>query len=505
MLQTCIDVNWVSLRNHSCDKMQRIIDVIYFLLLALFLLACKSGETERVGESRAPNVLFLTVDDMNGWNTRNEYPAVQMPHFDRLKVEAYNFTNAICPAPVCVPSRAAFFSGIAPHKTGAYYNGCDPWRRSELLRKAETIPECFKRNGYETFGRGKIFHAKLEAWREEAMFDNRPIYKGGFGPFGEETDWVGGKGKFQSVTAWDGPDSDFPDVKNADATIQFLQQSHEKPFFCYLGLWRPHTPYTAPKRFFDLYEEQEVTYPKGWKEGDADDIPPMGQDLIDSLHFFGVDMAERRETFKRMIYGYLATMSFADWSIGRVLEALDKSPYADNTIVIVASDNGYHMGEKEKWQKGTLWELSAYSPLLIRLPSGQAMELSHTVSLMDIYPTLIEYCQLDGPEHELDGKSLLSLLDDPTEKRQPSFMTFGEEYSSVYDGQYRYIRYPDGTEELYDHQLDPHEWNNIAKDANRAIMDRLATSIPEKFQEILGGRTEAAQKVRGLPNKVGGT
>ncbi|MEZ5038739.1 MAG: sulfatase [Saprospiraceae bacterium] len=473
--------------------------------LLLLCSACNNPKPSSEDQSQKFNVLFLTVDDMNGWNTRNEYPAVKMPYFDKFKKEACNFTKNICPAPVCVPSRAAFFSGIAPHKTGAYYNGCDPWRRSELLRQAETIPECFKRNGYETFGRGKIFHAQLEEGREEAMFDNRPIYKGGFGPFAEREDWVGGKGQFQSVKAWEGPDSDFPDVKNADAAIEFLQQNHDKPFFCYLGLWRPHTPYTAPKRFFELYEESAVTYPTGWKEGDLDDIPTMGLDLVDSLSFFGTDLPSKRETFKRMIYGYLATMSFADWSVGRVIAALDNSPYADNTIVVVASDNGYHMGEKEKWQKGTLWELSAYSPLLIRLPGGSALELPQTVSLMDIYPTLIELCHLTPPKQPLDGESLMAIIRDPSAKRAPSFMTYGEAYSSVLDGQYRYIRYPDGTEELYDHAIDPHEWDNLATPTNRPTMDRLAKFIPAEFAEMLGGRTEAAQKIPGLPKQVGGT
>lgn len=477
------------------------------LLAAVGLLVpagCALKKTATSTPGDRPNVLFITVDDMNGWGVKQAYPQVKMPYFEQLKAQSANFTKAVCPAPVCVPSRAAFFSGIASYRTGAYYNGCDPWRRSDLLRKVETIPECLKRNGYTTFGRGKIFHAQLEAGREEAMFDNRPIYKGGFGPFGPEASWVGGQGKFQSVAPWDGPDEDFPDVVNADAAIDFLQQAHDKPFFCYLGLWRPHTPYTAPRRFFELYDPEQLPYPAGFQEGDIEDIPQMGRDLIDSLGFFGATMAERRETFRQMIYGYAATSAFADWSVGRVIEALDRSPFAGNTIVVIASDNGYHMGEKDKWQKGTLWELSAYSPLLIRLPGGQTMELPHTVNLLDIYPTLIDYCRLDPPEHQLDGQSLLPLIARPDQKRAPSFMTYGADYASVYDGRYRYIRYPDGSEELYDHDQDPHEWNNLASTKNRKLMDRLAKTIPPNFAESLGGRTEAQQKVKGIPKGSGG-
>ncbi len=480
-------------------------NLLFLLLVWLLIFGCTSPKDDKLPSTVSPNVLFITVDDMNNWGVKNYYPAVKMPYFEAIKGEAVNFTKAVCSAPVCVPSRAGFMSGIANYRSGAYYNGCDPWRRSPLLREAETIPECFKRNGYTTFGRGKIFHAKLEAGREEAMFDNRPIFKGGFGPFGEEASWVGGQGKFQSVKAWEGPDTDFPDVQNADAAIAFLQQAHAAPFFCYLGLWRPHTPYTAPKRFFDLYDEADLPYPAGYLEGDQADVPEMGRDLIDSLGFFGKTMEERRENFKRIIYGYAATSSFADWSVGRVIEALDQSPYAANTIVVIASDNGYHMGEKDKWQKGTLWEMSAYSPLLIRLPQGKKMELRHTVSLLDIYPTLIDYCQLEAPAHQLDGTSLLPLIDDPTLARDPSFMTYGENYSSVYDGHYRYIRYPDGSEELYDHRKDPYEWDNIAKEEYREVMQNLSKSIPATFAPMLGGRTEAQQKIKGLPMMPGGT
>ena len=162
--------------------------LLFLTVIGVFfnlVFSCKQEKKQDVVEvAQKPNVLFITVDDMNGWGVKNQYPLVKMPYFDKLKSESFNFTKTICPSPVCVPSRAAFFSGVAPHRSGAYYNGCDPWQRSEILKTVETMPECFKRNGYTTFGRGKIFHAQMTEGREEAMFDNRPIYKGGFGPFG---------------------------------------------------------------------------------------------------------------------------------------------------------------------------------------------------------------------------------------------------------------------------------------------------------------------------------
>ncbi|MCC4211282.1 sulfatase [Leeuwenhoekiella parthenopeia] len=460
------------------------------LLLILIMAGCKKNVAEQESWQH-PNVLFINVDDMNGWGPKDLYKEVRTPYLDKLRDQSVNFTNAVCASPVCVPSRAAFFSGVAPHKTGVYYNGSDPWRRSDILAKVESMPECFKRNGYETFGRGKIFHSKLQDGREEAMFDNRPIYKGGFGPFAEEGFWVGGKSQFQSVKAWEGPDSDFPDVNNSDAAIEFLQQAHDSAFFCYLGFWRQHTPYTAPKRFFDLYDASDVHLPVSYKEGDLEDIPLIGRALVDSLDLFGESLERRHETFKQMIRGYLATTSFADWSVGRVIDALDASAYSKNTIVIVASDNGYHMGEKEKWQKGTLWELSAYSPLLIRLPNGKSMELDQTVSLMDIYPTLIDYCRLRKPEHKIDGESLLKYIENPKLKSSPSIMTYGEGFVSVGDGHYRYIQYPDGSSELYDHRVDPFEWDNVTNDPNnQKIIMRLKKEIPKEFARSLGGRTE---------------
>lgn len=477
--------------------MKSSLNPILALVLLLDLTGCRQAPQNY--NQLKPNVLFIMVDDMNGWGVKDLYPKIQMPSFKKLRGEAYNFTKSICPSPVCVPSRAALFSGVAPHRSGAYYNGCDPWKRSDILRTVETMPECFKRNGYTTFGRGKIFHAQMDDGREEAMFDNRPIYKGGFGPFGEEDTWVGGHGKFQSVKAWDGPDSDFPDVQNTEAAIEFIGQEHDSPFFCYVGLWRPHTPYTGPERFFDLYDETQVAYPNSYLEGDLADVPEEGRDLVDSLRFFGKNLKERHEVFKKMIYGYLATSSFADWSVGRVIDALDKSPYAENTIVVVASDNGYHMGEKERWQKGTLWELSAYAPLLIRLPNGESVELGQTVSLMDIYPTLIEYCKLDGPDHKIDGQSLLKYINDKNAKGNNSFMSYGENYASVYNGRFRYIQYPSGAKELYDHETDPHEWKNIAKNPEcKDIIEELSKEIPRYWAPSLGGRTEANKERVGM-------
>lgn len=470
------------------------------MLLKIRLLAVAFYFTSVAFSQQRPNVLIIQLDDMNGFSTTNYYPKVITPYLDKFKKEALNFVKATCQSPVCVPSRASMFSGLYPHKTGAYLNGSDPWRGASILKNTESLPETFHNNGYQTWGRGKIFHAKIDSGRYEAMFDNRPIYMGGFGPFPEKEYWYGGA-QFSSVKAWTGPDSDFPDIKNADAAVEFLLQKHEKPFFLFYGLWRPHTPYTAPKRFFDLYEGMNFELPQGFKENDLDDIPFLGKELVDSLLKFGKTYDERKKLTELFIKGYCATSSFADWNMGRVIEALDRSPYAANTIVIVCSDNGYHNGEKLRWQKGTLWEMSAYTPLLIRFPGCKPQIVNQTVGLIDLYPTLMDYCNIQNrPSHVLDGESMVPLFTNPSASfRNYSLTTYGRGYASVTDGRYRYIRYPDKTEELYDHSTDPWEWNNLAADKNfTSVKKKLVKLLPIKMKESLGGRYEQR---RGIENK----
>ena len=217
---------------------------------------------------------------------------------------------------------------------------------------------------------------------------------------------------------------------------------------------------------------------------------------MDSLKRYRPEGDTGNILLKKFLYAYHANMSFTDWNVGRVIEALDSSRYADNTIVIVCSDNGYHCGEKERWGKATLWEQADYVPLLIRTPHGATGECTRTVSLLDIYPTLIDWCNLDKPSHTLDGKSMAPLLKDiHAEWDRPSFTSYGIEYSSVRDERFRYIRYPDGEEELYDHKVDPFEFNNVAGNTNyKEVIDRLSEEIPEVWKPSVGGRLEVSRK-----------
>lgn len=459
-----------------------------FLCISAILIGCNTyaqGIKAEKSSAERPNVIFILADDMNSYSFRKDYPALKTPAIDKMVSQSYYFTNATCSAPVCVPSRASLWSGMSPYKTGAYYNAANTWENT-ILSTTEVMPETFKKNGYTTWGRGKIFHVVINDNRENKMFDNK-VFKGGFGPFGEKKNSYGGN-KWMEIQPWTGPDSDFPDVKNADAAVEFLSQKHDKPFFMYYGLFRPHSPYTAPKRFFDMYKDADITLPPGYLENDLDDVPALGRDLVDSMKSYKRAGLTKRQVWLELMRAYCANTSFADWNIGKVLDALDKSEFGKNTIVVFCSDNGFQNGTKDHWTKSTLWDQSDVIPFLIRMPNGKAYKCPQTVNLIDIYPTLIEYCGLKGPQHKLDGKSILPVLKNTSTKWDRNGVTYyGEKYTGVRSERYRYIRYSDGTEELYDHSTDPYEHINLAKNPSmNKVIQQLSKSVPMDFNKSIG-------------------
>lgn len=470
----------ITFKLYRIDNLQAI--GMALLTALLTFTGCNTG---RSTEKIRYNVLFLSVDDMNDYGFSEVYPGVRTPFLDEFATTSVFFRQAYCPSPVCTPSRAAIYSGIYPHRTGAYFNGSDPWRKSELLMDCETMPECFKRNGYITWGRGKLYHAQLEEGRIEKNFDNRPIYGGGFGPFPESSHHI--KGRFWGIQAF--PDSVFPDVMNADAAIAFLQQEHETPFYLSLGLWRPHTPFTCPQRFYDMYDLEDIILPPGYLAGDTADLPAEAKALLDP---FGRFNPSDEQEWKELIRAYLACTSFADWNIGRVIRALDSSGYAENTIVVFWSDNGYHCGEKNHWEKNTLWEQASRVPMAIRIPGNRqnGRECLEPVNLVDLYPTLADYCNLEVRVEQLDGESLHPQLENPGRKYGlTALTTFGKGFAGIRNSLYRYIIYGDGTEELYDHRTDPYEWNNLAGNPDyRRVKLRLRKQVPAEFAEELEGR-----------------
>ena len=464
--------------------------LIHALFFGSVNLAFAGAHEAQDSAPEPPNVLMICVDDLHPLVLKGALPLVQTPALDRLKNEGVYFVNAACNTPVCNPSRSSFFSGLYPHSTGAYLNGSDGWNRSVLLKHIRNIPEHFRDQGYKTWGAGKILHNPLSQVRESAMWSNAPTFKGGFGPFGDEDHQYGNR--FRSIQPWDGPDSDFPDCVNAEGAIAFLKEHHEQPFLLYYGLWRPHSPYTAPKRFFDLYDEGDFDFPAGTVDGDLNDVPRLGQLLVGSLDRYQREGMSQEEVLRRFLYAYAANTSFMDWNVGRVLDALRNSPYADNTLVVFFSDNGFHTTEKDRWGKATLWDLSANVSLIVKAPDGQAAVSEATVSLVDLYPTLIEWCGVESPGHNLDGQSFAPWIHEPSKEwNRPSFLSYGINYSSVRDEDFRYIRYPDGSEELYRYADDPYELSNLADlDGFEDIKSRLKSFIPDQWEESKGGRLE---------------
>ncbi len=456
--------------------------------------------------AKRPNVLFIAVDDLNDWvNCMGGRKGVLTPNIDRLAACGVLFTNAHCSAPSCNPSRVAVMTGVAPWSSGIYNNGQD-WRQSSRLMNAVTLPEHFRSGGYETYGGGKIFHAL--SWisdgygkqqNESQIWDSywpqadnpmpEPLWpkasnakRGDNGylyskPIAVGKDLKGRPPHFFDWAPDDQPEFETADYKVVDWAAKQLLRPRKRPFFHAVGIFRPHIPWYAPQKYFDLYPENKVFLPKVL-DGDLDDVPKRGHSGIrKSWHKWLMENDE----WQGAVRGYLASISFADAQVGRLLDALDASQHAKNTIIVLWSDHGMHIGEKQQWEKFTLFEESTRIPLIIVAPgvTKAGSVCNRPVSLIDLYPTLNELCGLKLRD-DLNGLSLVSLLRNSKAKwERPAITTWGRNNHSARGLRYRYILHPDGSEQLYDHQVDPDEFHNIAdQPGSDAIKDRLAQWLP---------------------------
>ncbi|MEL6107522.1 MAG: sulfatase [Planctomycetota bacterium] len=427
-------------------------------ILSLFLHSAGAATPS----DKPMNVLFLVADDLNSWllEDADRYAGkVVAPNLQRLAASGVNFTRAYTAAPVCSPSRTAFFSGVSPWHSGHYHNALQV-QQSQPLAGALSLAGCFKQAGYTTAGFGKITHG----WDQKEHWEVKRGHKRDPAPPGAPLTTVG-----RGEQDW-GPihlaEADMNDTGNADAAIAHLQKQNDKPFFIALGTFNPHMPWYVPQKYFDLFPMDEVTTPRLLKD-DLDDVPPLGVATTAGKGRF-VDSVLENGLHKDAVLAYLATTAYVDAQIGRVLDALDKSPHKDSTIVVFLSDHGFHLGEKHHWQKATLWEEATHCLLMFRVPgvTGEGIASQRFVSLQDIYPTLTELCGLERPPY-LDGRSLVPLLRDPnanwsstaitclSDKNRPSLG-----YVSIRNEVGRYICYEQGQEEFYDTSQDPREWTN---------------------------------------------
>ncbi len=457
------------------------------------LVASSDPRFVRAAPADAPNVLFIAMDDLNDWiGCMGGHPQTLTPNLDRLAKSGVLFTNAHCPGAACNPSRTAIFTGRSPHRSGLYDNR---QKMREVLPDAEILPKTFSRHGYHSSGSGKMLHYFIDApsWDEyfpEAKSENpfprtlypekRPLSLPRGGPWQYvETDWG----------PLDATDEEYGgDYLVTKWVSEQLAIERDKPFFLACGIYRPHEPWFVPKKYFKPFPLETIQLPPGYKEDDLDDLPPGGKRRGPNRYFAHI---RKQKQWKQGIQGYLASIHFGDAMLGRVLDALEKSPHANNTLVVLWSDHGWHLGEKQHWQKYTAWRACTRVPLIVRvpkqapgLPSGTVpSKCSRPVNLLSLYPTLLELCGLPDQAHH-DGPSLVPLLRDPSSEWPHASVTHLSDPGSfgLSAERWRYIHYAKGDEELYDIESDPHEWTNLAANEQHAAkLAELRALAPKKF------------------------
>ena len=458
--------------------------------------------------AKQPNVLFLAVDDMNDWiGSLGATPRAITPNLDKLAARGVNFSNAHTPGVYCAPARAAIFSGQYASTTGCY-------RSSDYFTdhpEIEGLQLSFSKAGYTTLGVGKLYHHmpgsidvrgwdefylrkpsqrkegwSLDNWTEETPFPD---------PFPASVFNKGKEIKGGLFLEWAGLPNDkeeeMADTIRVNWAAEQLGNKHDKPFFLACGIYAPHFPNYCPQKYFDLYERDKIELPP-IKVDDLEDLPERMKRAKTARSKIHKEL-EAKGAVKDAIHGYLACMSYADAMMGRVLNALEKSPYADNTIVVLWSDHGYHHGEKYDWGKHTLWERTSNVPFIWAGPGvKKGVVTDVTASLIDMYPTFVEMCGLPRPHQKLEGTSLASTLEKPEVAKDRDvylpYMAPGE--YAIINKDWRYISYGDDGEELYDLKSDPNEWNNLAENPNYEDTKRLLRkSAPKKFSPAAPKRT----------------
>ncbi len=442
------------------------------LLLAALLMPLANADDAR------PNVVMISIDDLNDWTGfLGGYPGVHTPHLDALAERGRIFTNAHCAIPVCSSSRVSVMSGLAATTHGSYEIG-PSYQQLPALNNAPTLQRYFKDNGYITLSGGKVLHHGFggrlasdidrDLGRKKTPRPKKPVNR--------PSHWSG---------AWDWgqfPETDFEmaDYQLAKNAAKALQEKFEQPFFMSVGFFRPHVPLFVPSKWFELYELESMSLPKSPKS-DLVDLPPnfltINNYAVAPTHAEVVESGKQRS----LTQAYLASVSFVDHCVGIVMDALQESPHADRTIVVLWSDHGFHLGEKHHWAKRTLWEESTRVPLLLAGPGIKpGQDCGEPASLIDIFPTLIDLCKL--PEHTpLDGVSLVPQLEDPTTPREePAIISSYYGNHAIRTRDWRFIVYEDDAKELYDHRVDPEELTNLADNPDHLeIIEELSQWIPK--------------------------
>jgi len=498
----------------------------FLLISGMIFIAGQSGNTlhamNNAGEkssksAKQPNVIFFAMDDLNDWVAPLGHIQAKTPNMDRLAKKGVVFTYAHAPGVFCTPSRTAIMTGLNASTTGCY--GEDPFQydHPDLV----TIQMAFKQGGYNTYGAGKIYHhrggfvdqrgwdeyfsrsqeEKDMGWEMNGYHMNdvpRPT-PNPYSPYAIKNS----KGDGSALHLEWGPianekEDDMVDVIRTNWACSVLQEKHNKPFFLALGLYSPHYPNYAPQKYFDMYHLDSIQLPP-LNPDDLDDLPERIRKNMTTRSKQHKEL-EELGVLKDAVRGYLASTSFADAMLGRVLDALEKSQYKENTIIVFWSDQGFHHGEKMHWGKHTLWQRTSQVPLIWAgkgIPENE--KVTSSVSLIDMYPTFIELCNLPKVKN-IEGVSLASSLKKPSGSTDRNvFLPSNEKGSfAVINTNWRYISYADGGEELYNVKEDPNEWYNLAKDEKyRPIMREMKESAPKVFAPEVTPKNELKLVVEG--------
>ena len=465
---------------------------LYFLFcklvfgLLIFSLSIPSSlAIEKSVTINRPNILLIAIDDLNDWvGCLGGHPQAATPNIDRLAKDGTLFTNAHCQAPVCQPSRASLMTSTHPSSSGLYFL-VPGIAASPITKIKNTLPERFAEEGYRVLGAGKLFHVI-----NGPVFNKLGKYGGGFGYFGPQPkqkisqphghplwDW----GSFPDATG------QMPDMQIADWAASQLKEIDQTPFFLAVGFYRPHVPMLVPQKWFNQHPREHICLPV-ILSNDLADISPYARDLTSLDHVAPLhSWILKNKQWEHAVQSYLACCSFVDACVGKVLDALERSPNRNNTVIVLFSDHGFHLGEKQRWAKRSLWEDGTRVPLIIAgagLPKDQICP--QPVGLIDIFPTLLELCHLQSDaSHE--GQSLKPQIIRPLKARVPVRTTFGPGNHAIRSRDWRYIRYRDGSEELYDHRNDPHEWHNLATNPKwRDVLEEHRQHLPAREHRILG-------------------
>jgi arylsulfatase A-like enzyme len=446
-------------------------------------------EHQEAAETSPPNVLLIAVDDLNDWvGYTGKHPETQTPNIDALAERGTVFTQAFSQYPLCGPSRASLFSGMLP----STLNLMKQPRPDSVVAEAAAehnsllLHSYFSEHGYKTMAVGKLLHRHLPEDSVDLSGD-----RGDWDtmPDGEEVNWVS-KDTLTDWAVYPAPEEEMSDAMAAAWAAERLGEDHDRPFMLMVGFLRPHVPWYVPQRYFDeIGNTESVTMPP-YLEDDLLDIPAyaMGLNFVD--HMPRTSWARDTGQWGDMVHAYLASINFADYYVGQVLDALEQSPYADNTVIVLFSDHGYLLGEKNTFQKHSLWERANKVPMIFAGPGvTQGASRDQNVGLIDIYPTLLDLSGLPAnPVNQ--GHSLTPIIDNADAAWDYPVITQlrrnDHAGQAIQSGPWRYSLYADGSEELYNHESDPDEWNNLAANASsaeqhRERMDDLKAQLPADF------------------------